>query len=89
MLDVSPHVEKDAVDSEMSIRIALPYLLVVGQQLPLFRDESGQLFTDELWQKDLSTHLDYLDHLMIASPCLDQTPPPIPSHCLSINQLLS
>jgi glycosyltransferase involved in cell wall biosynthesis len=76
MLDVSPHVEKDAVDSEMPIRIALPYLLVVGQQLPLFRDESGQLFTDELWQKDLSMHLDYLDHLMIASPCLDQTPPP-------------
>lgn len=76
MLDVSPHVEKEAVDSEIPIRIALPYLLVVGQQLPLFRDESGQLFTDELWQKDLSMHLDYLDHLMIASPCLEQTPPP-------------
>jgi glycosyltransferase involved in cell wall biosynthesis len=76
MLDVSPHVEKDYVDSEIPIRIALPYLLVVGQQLPLFRDESGQLFADELWQKDLSMHLNYLDHLMIASPCLKQTPPP-------------
>jgi glycosyltransferase involved in cell wall biosynthesis len=76
MPDVIPHVEKDSVDSEIPIRIALPYLLVVGQQLPLFRDKSGQLFADELWQKDLSMHLDYLDHLMIASPCLEQTPPP-------------
>src|SRR5580704_12258417 len=76
MLDVSPPVEKDYVNSEIPIRIALPYLLVVGQQLPLFRDESGQLFADELWQKDLSMHVSYLDHLMIASPCLNQTPPP-------------
>jgi glycosyltransferase involved in cell wall biosynthesis len=76
MLEVSPQVEKDYVDSEMPIRIALPYLFVVGQQLPLFRDESGQLFAEELWQKDLSMHLDYLDHLLIASPCLKQTPPP-------------
>ena len=76
MLDVSPKVEKDHVDSEMPIRIALPYLLVVGQQLPIFRDESGQLFAEDLWQKDLSMHLDYLDHLLIASPCLKQTPPP-------------
>jgi glycosyltransferase involved in cell wall biosynthesis len=76
MLEVSPHVEKDSVDSEIPIRIALPYLFVVGQQLPLFRDESGQLFVEELWHKDLSMHLDYLDHLMIASPCLEQTPPP-------------
>jgi glycosyltransferase involved in cell wall biosynthesis len=76
MLDVSPHVEKAYVDSEIPIRIALPYLFVVGQQLQLFRDESGQLFADELWQKDLSMHLDYLDHLIIASPCQKQTPPP-------------
>jgi glycosyltransferase involved in cell wall biosynthesis len=76
MLEVSPHVQKDVVDSEIPIRIALPYLFVVGQQLPLYRDESGQLFTEELWQKDLSMHLDYLDHLIIASPCLEQTPPP-------------
>src|SRR5579859_6299698 len=76
MLDVSPHVDKDYIDSEVPIRIALPYLFVVGQQLPLFRDDTGQLFTDELWQKDLLMHLEYLDHLMIASPCLRQTPPP-------------
>ena len=76
MLDVSPHVEQVYVDSEIPIRITVPYLLVVGQQLPLFRDESGQLFAEELWQKDLSMHLDYLDHLVIASPCLKQVPPP-------------
>jgi glycosyltransferase involved in cell wall biosynthesis len=76
MLDVSPHVEQVYIDSEIPIRIAAPYLLVVGQQLPLFRDESGQLFADELWQKDLSMHLGYLDHLVIASPCLKQVPPP-------------
>jgi glycosyltransferase involved in cell wall biosynthesis len=76
MLEVSPQVEKDFVDSEILVRITLPYLFVVGQQLPLFRDKSGQLFVEELWHKDLTMHLDYLDHLMIASPCLEQTPPP-------------
>ncbi len=52
-----------------------PYLLVVGQHLPVYRNESGQLFTGELWQKDLARHLEYLDHLMIATPLLHQEPP--------------
>jgi glycosyltransferase involved in cell wall biosynthesis len=52
-----------------------PYLLVVGQHLPIYRNGSGQLFTDELWQKDLAMHLEYLDHLMIATPVLHQDPP--------------
>jgi glycosyltransferase involved in cell wall biosynthesis len=63
------------VDSRKPIRIAVPYLLIVEQQLPLFRDNTGQLFVDELWHKDLLMHLGYIDHLMIASPCRGQEPP--------------
>jgi glycosyltransferase involved in cell wall biosynthesis len=58
-----------------SNRYPHPYLLVVGQHLPIYRSGSGQLFTDELWQKDLAMHLGYLDHLMIATPLLHQEPP--------------
>ena len=58
-----------------STRYPHPYLLVVGQHLPIYRNRSGQLFTGELWQKDLAMHLEYLDHLMIATPLLHQDPP--------------
>ena len=58
-----------------STRYPHPYLLVVGQHLPIYRNGSGQLFTGELWQKDLAMHLEYLDHLMIATPLLHQEPP--------------
>jgi glycosyltransferase involved in cell wall biosynthesis len=58
-----------------STRYQHPYLLVVGQNLPIYRDRSGQLFTEKLWQKDLAMHLEYLDHLMIAVPLLHQEPP--------------
>lgn len=58
-----------------SPRFRHPYLLVVGQHLPIYRNGSGQLFTDELWQKDLAMHLEYLDHLIIATPCLHREPP--------------
>jgi glycosyltransferase involved in cell wall biosynthesis len=58
-----------------SARYPHPYLLVVGQHLPIYRNGSGQLFTEELWQKDLATHLEYLGHLMIATPLLHQEPP--------------
>jgi len=58
-----------------STRYPHPYLLVVGQHLPIYRDGSGQLFTGELWQKDLAMHLEYLEHLMIATPLLRQEPP--------------
>jgi glycosyltransferase involved in cell wall biosynthesis len=58
-----------------STRYPHPYLLVVGQHLPIYRNGSGQLFTDALWQKDLAMHLEYLDHLMIAAPLLHQEPP--------------
>jgi glycosyltransferase involved in cell wall biosynthesis len=43
--------------------------------LPIYRDVTGQLFTDELWQKDLAMHLEYLSHLTIAAPLLHQEPP--------------
>src|ERR1022692_3737714 len=58
-----------------SARYPYPYLLVVGQHLPIYRNESGQLFTDKLWQKDLAMHLEYLDHLLIATPLLHEEPP--------------
>lgn len=63
------------LDRRKSIRMTLPYLLVVEQQLPLYRDKTGRLFADELWQKDLLMHLGYLDHLVIASPIREQDPP--------------
>ena len=56
-------------------RFMHPYLLVVGQHLPIYRNGSGQLFTGELWKKDLAMHLEYLDHLIIATPSLHQEPP--------------
>jgi glycosyltransferase involved in cell wall biosynthesis len=66
----------ESLDRRKPIRVILPYLLVVEQQLALYRDRAGQLFVDELWHKDLLMHLDYLDHLMIASPFREQDPPP-------------
>jgi glycosyltransferase involved in cell wall biosynthesis len=69
---------KPGASSQMgrnSTRYPHPYLLVVGQHLPIYRNESGQLFTEELWQKDLAMHLEYLGHLMIATPLLHQEPP--------------
>ena len=56
-------------------RISGPYLLVVEQRLPLFRDPTGGLFAEELWQKDLAMHMEYINHLTIASPCMHQVPP--------------
>jgi glycosyltransferase involved in cell wall biosynthesis len=66
----------ESLDRRKPIRVTLPYLLVVEQQLPLYRNSAGQLFADELWHKDLLMHLDYLDHFMLASPCREQEPPP-------------
>jgi len=60
----------------MGCRIRVPYLVVVEQQLPIYRSEGGQLCAGDLWQKDLIMHLEYIEHLMLASPCLRQLPPP-------------
>jgi glycosyltransferase involved in cell wall biosynthesis len=48
---------------------------MVVVQMPLYRDASGSLFAEQLWGKDLLRHLDYLDALTIACPCLRQDPP--------------
>jgi glycosyltransferase involved in cell wall biosynthesis len=66
----------ESLDRRMPTSVSLPYLLVIEQQLPFYRDRTGQLFVDELWHKDLLMHLGYLDQLMIASPCREQAPPP-------------
>jgi glycosyltransferase involved in cell wall biosynthesis len=58
------------------MHIADPYLLVVNQQLLIYQDISGKFFADDLWQKDLSMHLEYLDQLMLATVRLHQDPPP-------------
>jgi len=50
------------------------YLMVVVQ-MPLYRDPSGRLFAEQLWGRDLLRHLDYIENLAIACPCLDQEPP--------------
>jgi glycosyltransferase involved in cell wall biosynthesis len=64
------------LDRSQPVRVTLPYLLVVEQQLPLYRDKTGRLFADELWHKDLLIHLNYIDQFTIASPCREQDPPP-------------
>jgi hypothetical protein len=43
--------------------------------LHLHRNGSGQLFTGELWQKDIEMHLEYLRNLMIATALLHHEPP--------------
>jgi glycosyltransferase involved in cell wall biosynthesis len=65
----------ESVNCRTPVRIAIPYLLVVEQQLPFFRDKRGQVFVNDLWHKDLLMHLGYIDHLMIAAPCRFQEPP--------------
>jgi len=56
--------------------VTLPerYLMVVVQ-MPLYRDPSGRLFAEQLWGRDLVRHLNYIEHLSIACPCLNQEPP--------------
>lgn len=73
--DVVLRSNGESVDSEKPARLTFPYLLVLGQQLPLYRDKEGQLFVDELWHKDLLMHLEYIDHLMLATPCYRQELP--------------
>jgi glycosyltransferase involved in cell wall biosynthesis len=73
LLAEDPAIE--SFDRRKPVRVSLPYLLVVEQQLPLYRDRTGQLFADELWHKDLLIHLDYIDQFMIASTCREQDPP--------------
>jgi len=62
--------------NETAVRIEVPYLIVVEQQLTLYLREGGKFLTGDLWQKDLMMHLGYIQHLMLASPCLRQEPPP-------------
>jgi glycosyltransferase involved in cell wall biosynthesis len=66
----------ESINDRTPLRIAGPYLLVVEQQLPFFRDKTGKVFVNDLWHKDLMMHLSYIDHLMIAAPCRFQEPPP-------------
>jgi glycosyltransferase involved in cell wall biosynthesis len=76
MSDLSLRYSEDFAISHKPTRLAVLYLMVVEQLLPLYRDKTGQLFAGDLWHKDLSMHLEYLDHFMLASPCLQQQPPP-------------
>jgi glycosyltransferase involved in cell wall biosynthesis len=55
-------------------KISERYLMAVVQ-MPLYRDRSGRLFAEQLWGRDLLRHLDYLDVLSVACPCLQQEPP--------------
>jgi glycosyltransferase involved in cell wall biosynthesis len=57
-----------------AVRFSKRYLMVVVQ-MPLYRDVFGRLFAEQLWGRDLLRHLDYLDLLSVACPCLQQEPP--------------
>lgn len=48
--------------------INLPYTIFV--EIPIFKDEQGQLFTDSLWAKDLKLHLTYINHLNLCCPAI-------------------
>lgn len=76
MGNVTSEIDCDFAGRQRPARIVLPYLMVVEQLLPIYRDKKGRLFAGDLWQKDLSEHLEYIDHLMLASPCHQQEPPP-------------
>jgi glycosyltransferase involved in cell wall biosynthesis len=75
MRDMSLRLSDDSLCSREPTHIDVPYLLILGQQLALYRDEMGQLFVENLWHKDLLMHLEYLDHVMLASHCHHQEPP--------------
>lgn len=37
-------------------------------RIPLYINENGDLYTDKLWEKDLSLHLEYIDDFRICCP---------------------
>ncbi|VVN90055.1 glycosyltransferase family 4 protein [Pseudomonas fluorescens] len=43
-----------------------PYILFT--RIPIIKDESGNIFTDPLWAKDLKLHLDYIENFGICCP---------------------
>lgn len=49
-----------------------PYVLFT--RIPLHRSEDGRFYTDDLWEKDLSLHLDYLPQFHICCPVVPWTP---------------
>jgi hypothetical protein len=42
--------------------------------VPVWIDDRGKRWTDELWAKDLALHLDYLADLTVACPALERAP---------------
>ena len=76
MVGILPGADSDLNGAPVAARVQVPYLIVVEQQLPIYRSQGGQFLAGDLWQKDLVMHLEYIHHLMLASPCLQQEPPP-------------
>jgi len=76
LVGVSLREENDCKGAPVAARIRGPYLIVVEQQLPIYRGQDGRFLADDLWQKDLVMHLEYIHHLMLASPCLGRQAPP-------------
>ena len=54
-------------------RIKSRYLLVIN--IPLYTGASGLSYADQLWFKDLTEHLSYIENFTIACPRLNQDPP--------------
>jgi glycosyltransferase involved in cell wall biosynthesis len=54
-------------------RIKSRYLLVIN--IPLYTGASGLSYADQLWFKDLTEHLSYIENFTIACPRLKQDPP--------------
>jgi glycosyltransferase involved in cell wall biosynthesis len=53
-------------------RILKRYLLVIN--VPLYRDEAGDIWAGQLWFKDLAEHLSYIEHLVLACPVVEGSP---------------
>jgi len=73
-------VIEEAGDDEVGGSGGLPiekiksrYLLVIN--IPLYTGASGLSYADQLWFKDLTAHLSYLEDFTIACPRLIQEPP--------------
>lgn len=48
--------------------IQVPYTLF--SRIPIYYDESGSVFADDLWRKDLELHFDYIKYFRICCPLL-------------------
>jgi glycosyltransferase involved in cell wall biosynthesis len=65
ILDLICCTERDVAQREKRMIIG-PYILFT--RIPIVKDDSGRVFADPLWAKDLKLHLDYIEDFGICCP---------------------